>query len=158
MIDDNDIKQLTHSILTLAGAIQHLGKEDGQGRACTLRDIIQTEKNISHKLDKIMAAIDDANAALAKIDAATTKIATNIQTEAAVIQTISDELDALVAAGPGQGIPAEFLTKLTAVANGAQASSDALDAQVPVLQAIAAKGATNPVPVPVPPPSPAPTP
>jgi hypothetical protein len=37
-----------------------------------------------------------------------------------------------------------------ALSDASQASSDALDAQVPVLAAIATKGAATPVPVPVP--------
>lgn len=102
---------------------------------------------------------------LSKVDVTTTKIGTNVdtiagvqQTEADVIQTISNEVDALVAAGQAAGISPEAAAKLQDIADRLQGSSDrsdlvvtALQAQVPVLQGIAAKGA--PV-VPPPPPTP----
>ena len=100
----------------------------------------------------ILMAIADIDAALAKIDAATTKTAANIQIVADTDQKISDEIDAfLAAAPPGTVITDAQVASLQALGDRVQASSDALDAQVPVLQAIAAKGAANPVPVPVPP-------
>lgn len=112
-----------------------------------------------HDLDewgkKIMATEAEVKAALDKIDAATTKTAANLQVVADLDQKISDELDALLAKLQTAGVSQELLDATSALAERAQASSDALDAQVPVLQAIAAKGAANPVPLPVPP---APTP
>lgn len=92
--------------------------------------------------------------ALNKIDAATTAIATNLTTQAGVVQTISDEVDALVAAQTNAGVPQAIIDQTTALADKAQAAADALNAQVPALQAIATKGASNPVPVPVPTPAP----
>lgn len=147
--------ELTKSILCLAEAVRH-HQENGNGPAASKADLLASEHRLTQKLEKIMAAIDDANAALAKIDGATTKIATNIQAEADIQQKISDELDVLIANAAGQGVPAAFVTSLQGVADRVQASSDALDANVPVLQGIATKGAQNPVPVPVPPPSPTP--
>ncbi len=92
---------------------------------------------IERKVNRIMSQLDDANAALAQINDATNSIAT-------VTQTISDELDAALAgATPGSQITPEFLDGLKATAGKAAAL-------VPVLQGIAAKGASNPVPVPVP--------
>lgn len=117
--------------------------------------------------------------ALAKIDAATTKTATNVQTisdtvsaEAVAVQTIGTEVDALQKAlanalANGTGVTQALVDQAAAVSTKAQASSDALDATVkplqdliPVLQGIAAKGVVNgavaePVPVPVPPAPPA---
>jgi len=97
-----------------------------------------------------MAKEQDVLDALAKIDAATTKIGATIQTEANVIQTVSDEVDALVTALQNAGVSQALVDQASALAEKTQASSESLDALVPVLQAIAAKGVTNPVPVPVP--------
>ena len=99
---------------------------------------------------------------LTKVDETTNRIGTNLtavaaaQTEQAnVVQEISDDIDRLIAAG---ALSAENAASLQALADRLQASSDASDAiaaatsaQVPVLQAIAAK--SNPV-VPPPPPEP----
>jgi uncharacterized phage infection (PIP) family protein YhgE len=120
-----------------------------------------------HKIDlrRMTMELKDA---LAAIDAATTKIAANVevqatalQTQANTIQTISDEMDALELALKNAGVPQELIDQANGLASKTQAASDAMDtqvtalqAQVPVLQAIAAKGATNPVPVPVPEPAP----
>lgn len=94
--------------------------------------------------------------ALTTIDAATTKIAANQAAIAAIDQTVSDEVDTLVAdlkaALSGQTpISKATVDKAMATAAKAQAASDASDALVPVLQAIASKGVVAPVPVPVPP-------
>lgn len=95
----------------------------------------------------------DLDPVLQKIDAATTKIATNVQSIADIDQKISDEIDAFLAATPpGTVLTDAQVEKIQSFADRLQASSDASDAQVAVLQAIAAKGAGNPVPVPVPPP------
>lgn len=102
--------------------------------------------------ENIMAALDDALAALKKIDDATTKQAAVIQAEADSLQTISNEIDTLIA-NAGTTVPPGVLSALQAQADKAQAISDSLDAQAAFSAAIAAKGAQNPVPVPVPPPS-----
>lgn len=98
---------------------------------------------------------------LGKVDATTTKIGTNLTAvataqaaEADTVQTISNEIDTLIAGG----ISADSATKLQNIADRLQASSDnsdtitaAIQAQVPVLTAIAEKGAPV-VPAPPPPP------
>ncbi len=98
-----------------------------------------------------MSATSDISAVLEKIDTATTKIATNLQTIADTDQKISDEIDAFIASAPvGTVLSSAQVNQLKALADRAQSSSDASDAQVAVLQAIATKGAKDPVPVPVP--------
>jgi len=101
-------------------------------------------------IEKIMADEAVVIEALTKIDAATTKIAGNVQTIATLDQTVSDEMDALIAGMKAQGVSQALIDQATATSAKAQAASDASDALVPVLQAIAAKGVQNPVPVPVP--------
>lgn len=91
------------------------------------------------------------SAALAKIDAATTKSAANIQALGDVAQTINNEIDALLAAQKAAGVSQAILDQTNSLATRSQALSDALDGQVVALQAVATKGAANPVPVPVPP-------
>ncbi len=85
----------------------------------------------------IMAQLDDALAALKKIDDATTQ-------EAASLQQVSDNLDKLIA-GLGTTVPADVLAGLQAQADRVQASAD-------FAKALASKGAPDPVPVPAPPP------
>jgi len=109
-----------------------------------------TKHDLEKFEERIMAKEQDVLDALAKIDAATTKIGATIQTEANVIQTVSDEVDALVTALQNAGVSQALVDQASALAEKTQASSESLDALVPVLQAIAAKGVTNPVPVPVP--------
>jgi len=121
-------------------------------------------KRIEDKIDQIMATEQQVIDALAKIDAATTKVGTNVQAVATTVgtvstglQTVSDEMDAILAALQNSGVSQTILDqasalgdKVQAASDGLQAASDALTAQVPVLQAIAAKGVLNPVPVPPP--------
>jgi uncharacterized protein HemY len=141
------IEKLTESINRLAAAIESRAGE--QQTKVILDRIAEMEQ-------KIMATQADIEAALSKIDVATTKTAANIQIVADTDQKISDEIDVLLKeVQPGTVVTDEQVTRLQSFADRMQANSDALDAQVPVLQAIAAKGAGNPVPVPVPP---APTP
>jgi predicted GTPase len=102
---------------------------------------------IEQKVDHIMATEQQVLDGLAKIDAATTKIAGNVQVVADVLQTVSTEVDALEAALLAAGVSQGLVDQVSAIGDRAQAASDALDAQVPVLQAIAAKGVINPVPV-----------
>ncbi len=109
-----------------------------------------TKHDLEKFEERIMAKEQDVLDALAKIDAATTKIGATIQTEANVIQTVSDEVDALVEALQNAGVSQTLVDQASALAEKTQASSDSLDTLVPILQAIAAKGVTNPVPVPVP--------
>lgn len=107
----------------------------------------------------------EGNAILLKIDETTTKTGANVATMATAVgsiadvtQQISDEMDAFIEAG--SGLTPEDKVKLQAIADKAQAASDAGDAvnkalvaQVDVLKAVAAKGApTTPLPPPPPPP------
>ncbi len=109
-----------------------------------LQRVLQGEK-------QIMADEALESAALAKIDAATTKSAANIQALGDVAQTINNEIDALLAAQKAAGVSQAILDQTNSLATRSQALSDALDGQVVALQAVATKGAANPVPVPVPP-------
>lgn len=111
-----------------------------------------TQKQLAEGIDKIMASQTEIDAALAKVDAATNKIAANVQVIADTDQKISDEIDAFLAGAPvGTVLTDAQVAQLQGIASKSQAASDASDAQVEVLKAIAAKGAGNPVPVPVPP-------
>mgnify|MGYP001182184498 CR=1 FL=1 len=93
----------------------------------------------------------ELKALLDKIDTTTNKTAANVQTIADVDQQISNEIDAFLAAVPaGTVLTDANVAQLQALADRAQATSDASDAQVAVLQAIAAKGAPT-VPPPPPP-------
>jgi len=93
--------------------------------------------------------------ALAKIDAATNSIATNLTVASATIQTIGDETtglkDALKAAlANGQGVSQELVDQADALSVKANSTSDALNLLIPVLQSIAANGVIDPVPLSVP--------
>lgn len=113
---------------------------------------LATKQDLHEMEKRIMATQADIIAALTAIDTATTAIANSIASESGVIQTISDEVNALVAAVPaGTVITDDQITQLQSLASRAQDAANSLTAQVPVLQGIASKGAANPVPVPVPP-------
>ena len=102
-----------------------------------------------------MATEQQVSDALDKIDQATTDIATNVAAISTVDATISTEMTALVAALQAAGVSQALVDKATALQAKAQAAATALDAQIPVLQAIASQGVLNPVPTPVPvPPAP----
>ena len=136
--------RITEAICDLACAVRGLGEQLVNENKAIL-------KRIEQKVDKIMATQAEIEAALAKVDAATNKLASNVQLIADTDQKISDEIDAFLKAAPvGTVITDAQAAQLQAIADRAQATSDASDAQVAVLQAIAAKGAGNPVPVPVP--------
>lgn len=125
---------------------------------------------IEVKLDRILRNQEKAKvtqqeelALLQALDAATTTIGGNVQKVADDVQTISTaaagiskEIDQLLANQSGN-VPDDVASALNTLKGkvdtlkaAAQSSSDALDAQVPVLQGIATKGSTTPVPVPVP--------
>lgn len=128
--------------------------------------VMQQLADIKQTLGEIKVTDQEVKAVLDKVDATTTKIGSNLDAvaaaqtnEANVIQTISDEIDTLVANQGSNGISTATAAQLQAIADRLQTSSDNSDkiaaataAQVPVLTAIAAKGA--PV-VPPPPPAPA---
>lgn len=105
---------------------------------------------------EIMATEQQVIDALAKIDTATNAIASNVSTIASGLNTVSGEVDALVAALKNAGVSDALVAQATALGDKASAAADALAAQVPVLNAIAAKGVLNPVPQPPPPPPPPP--
>ena len=128
--------------------------------------------SLSKGIQTIMATEQQVADALRQIDTATTKIAGNVQaiadaetTQSTVIQTISTEVDALVAALQNAGVSQALIDQATALGTKADAAATASDAAaanaaalVPVLQAIASKGVSNPVPVQPPPPPPPPPP
>jgi hypothetical protein len=105
---------------------------------------------LNGKVEQILMDEAIVAAALTKIDAATTNIAKNVTAIATLDQQVSNELDAFIAAAKTQGVSQALIDQVTATAAKAQAASDAGDALIPPLQAIAAKGVQNPVPVPVP--------
>ncbi len=108
---------------------------------------------IEQKVDQLIMTDAELKTLLTKIDTTTNHLAANVQLIADTDQTISNEIDAFIAAQQAAGaISAENAQTLQGLADRLQGSSDASDAQVAVLQAIAAKGA----PV-VPPPPPTPT-
>jgi hypothetical protein len=113
--------------------------------------IITALSEIQHTLKEIKMTQQEVTDLLNKIDGVTNKTAANVQTIADVDQKISDEIDAFLAAVPaGTVLTDANVAQLQAIADRAQATSDASDAQVAVLQAIAAKGAPA-VPPPPPP-------
>lgn len=116
-------------------------------------EILALLQHIDRKVDKIIMTQQELTDLLNKIDTTTNHTASNVQAIADVDQKISNEIDAFIAANPiGTVISDTQVAQLQSLADRAQTTSDASDAQVAVLQAIAAKGA--PV-VPPPPPPPA---
>lgn len=102
---------------------------------------------------QIMAKIDDATAALKAINDATNQQAQVLGQEATSLQTISDNIDALIVQAQGSTITPELLAGLQAQADAAAAVSTSLQAHADFAAAIASKGAVTPVPVPVPEPT-----
>ena len=127
----------------------HINNDDLQLVASLINHNPQLDR-IESMLRTIMATEQQVVDALNKIDAATTKIGTNVQTVADTLQTVSNEVDALEAALKAAGVSDALVAQAGALSDKVQQASDALDAQVPVLQGIAAKGVMNPVPTPVP--------
>jgi len=101
-------------------------------------------------LKEIKMTDQETLALLGKVDATTNAIAVNQQTQADVVQEISDDIDRLIAGGTASGISPEAAAKLQAAADRLQVVSDTGDAQVALLKSIAAKSQ------PVVPPPPAP--
>lgn len=120
---------------------------------------------IQQTLEEINMTDQEVKDVLTKVDATTTKISTNLDavaaaqaSEATTVQSISDEIDRLVANAGTNGISTATASLLQGIADRLQTSSDnsdkitaAIQAQVPVLVAIAAKGAPT---VPLAPPAP----
>lgn len=135
----------------------------------------QTLTRMENKLDiantgisKIMADESAVATLLTKIDTATTAIGNNVQSIASNVNAlgttasqISSEVDTLVAGMQNAGVSQALIDQATAVgtkmdtlAGSASDTATATSNLVPVLSAIATKGAGNPVPVPVPVPVP----
>jgi chromosome segregation ATPase len=105
--------------------------------------------------EKLMATEQAALDLLTKIDAATTKQAAALTQEAATLQTISDEIDGLIAqAKASGGVPDSVIAALQAQSDKVAAVSDSIDTQAAFSTSIASKGIANPVPIPVPPATP----
>ncbi len=103
----------------------------------------------------LMATEQAALDLLTKIDAATTAQAATLTTEAATLQTVSDEIDALIAkAGAGGGVSDVVLAALQTQADKAAAVSASITQQAAFSAALASKGLANPVPLPPPPATP----
>ena len=135
--------------IELFKAIEHVRRvQDAQGK------VLQT---ILQHTEKLMSQLDDANAALAAINAATTQQGVTLAAEGTSLQTISDNLDALIVQ-LGTNVPPAVLAGLTAAASSTQALSDSMTAQAAFATAVASKGVATPVPLPVPPPTPIPAP
>lgn len=134
------------------------------------QNIIATLARIEQKVNQLQMTDQEVLDALKAIDTATTTVATNVDliakntaNIATLGTTIDGEVKALLTLAQQSGVPQNVQDAITALSaktaklqTDAQAASDAAAAQVPVLQAIATEGATNPVPVPVPPPPPPP--
>ncbi len=131
----------------------HVYIHDGERGDKKLDEILKLLHSVIHTQEKILMNEQEALAALAAIDAKTNQIATALQTEGDTLQTISDEIDKLIAGG---GIPTSVAARLQALSDGVQGVSNTIDAHAVLAKAIAAK-AGPPVPVnPVPPPTPLP--
>ena len=117
-------------------------------QALTQKDVLD---RIEQKVDKLLMTDAELKTLLTKVDDTTNKLAANVQAIADVDQKISDEIDALLNQ-PGNQLTPEVTAQLQSFADRLQATSDASDAQVAVLQAIAAKGAPVVPPPPPPPP------
>lgn len=137
-----DIKQLLTQVLSIVTQNQQILKE--------IKIMDQATQDLLKKLDDTTNKIGD-NVII---------IAATTQTIADTDQTISTELDTLIANAAANGnTPPDVLAAFQAAADKLQGNSDkadaavvALQAQVPVLQGIAAKGAPV-VPAPPPPPT-----
>lgn len=115
------------------------------------QEIINKLTHLERKVDILIMTEQEVTDLLNKIDTTTNHTADNIQAIADVDQKISDEIDAFLAKVPvGTVLTDAQVAQLKSIADKAQATSDAGDSQVAVLQAIAAKGAPT-VPPPPPP-------
>jgi small-conductance mechanosensitive channel len=120
--------------------------------SATLLGVKAQLDRIEKGVQTVMATESQIASVLNQIDATTNGIAANLTTVASVTTTISTEVDALVTALDNAGVSQALLDQATALGTKAAAASDALNAQIPVLNAIAAKGVLAPPPPPPPPP------
>ena len=124
----------------------------GQDASSKLDHVLTALANIQQSLKELKMTDAEIAALLGRVDQTTNKLAANVQTIADVDQKISDEIDAFLKAVPaGTVLTDAQVAQLSGFADRLQATSDASDAQVTVLQAIAAKGQPQ-VPPPPPPP------
>ncbi len=119
-----------------------------------LDTIITMLRDLKSQGEKLMTDLENALAALKKIDEATTKQGQVIQSDADLLQKTSDNIDALVAKLDPAHVDKSIVDGLQAAADKAQAISDSLDKQAEFAKALASKGVANPVPVPPPAPTP----
>jgi hypothetical protein len=101
-------------------------------------------------VEKPAASDAEAQVALDKIDVATTKAGDNLSAISRVVATIRLEVQGLVSNLQSYGAPQSLVAQAMALSTRMEAVGGDIDALVPVLKAIAAEGAVNPVPLPVP--------
>jgi hypothetical protein len=109
-----------------------------------MSEVLELLRGLKSQLGVVMANIEEANVAIARIDATTTKIAETQLANADVLQEVSDDLDAVIAE-LGNTVPQPLLERLQAAADAAQAVSDASDSQAAILKGIGAKWPNGPV-------------
>lgn len=130
--------------------INGVGEAQIKKLECKLDKLRELVEVVIHKEDQIMANQAEIDAALVKIDTATTQQGVVLAEQGVTLQTISDEIDALILAAQNGSVTPAQLARLQALADSAAAVSTNLTAQAAFSKAIAAKGASNPVPLPVP--------
>lgn len=120
-----------------------------------LDGLVDLTQILQQTTEKLMATSQDALDLCAKIDAATTAQGVALATESTTLQTISDEVDALIAkVNVVPGVDPTVMAALQAQADKIAAVSGSIAAQATFSTQIASKGANNPIPIPVPPPTP----
>lgn len=132
----------------------HPDSGEFQKEVRTALHVLQTQlAQALERLKDIQMTQQELSDVLNNIDTTTNHTAANVQIIADVDQKISEEIDAFLAAVPvGTVITEAQVTQLKGIAGRAQQTSDAGDAQVAVLKAIAAKGepvVPTPAPTPV---------
>ena len=116
-------------------------------------EILSTVTEANEGIRRLSVTSQELTDLLNKVDQTTNHTAENVQVIAETSQKISTEVDAFIAAHPaGTTITEEGVEQLKTIAARSQATSDAADAQVTFLKAIAAKGepvVPEPAPTPV---------
>jgi hypothetical protein len=134
-----------HLHITVQNAVVEPDKSDE-----ILTQLANVRQDIKEFRDAMKLTDQELTDLLTGIDTTTNHTADNVQKIADVTQTIKTEVDAFVAAAPAGTVLSDAqVVQLKGIATKLQAASDAGDAQVTTLQAIAAEG--QPV-VPAPPP------
>ncbi len=152
-----------HFLLRVVELITHGTNQKLDEVLTQLTRIQRTEGKIKMNQTEELALLKDIDSNTTLVGANVQKVADNVQVIATTAGTISTEMDDLLAkvtAGNGEVTPevvnqlTSMRDRMTGLATASQSSSDALDQQVPVLNAIATKGAAQPIPIPVPAPPP----